>query len=433
MKKILVLGAGKSSVYLIDYLLDNSIPYNWEITVADANIDLTLANNRKHPNALFTHFDINSDVGLIQNFDVVVSLLPPNLHILVAKSCIKFCVNLFTASYINQQISELNVDATQKGILILMECGLDPGLDHLSSIKIIDSIYEKGGEVTSFKSYTGGLVAPQSDNNPWNYKISWNPKNVILAGMDGAQYLEGSKIHRIKYDQVFAHPVKVIVDNFGSFEAYPNRDSLTYQNQYNLKNCETIIRGTLRKIGFCKTWSILVDLGYTDDLSIVNKKSSHTYRQHFMSLLPFGRQINDIADDEDIIKLKFLGLLEDQIIPSNKLTSAQILQDLVENKLKLLPHEKDMIVMKHEIVYKIGAISYKTESSLVEIGANSIHTAMAKTVGIPLAIAVKLFLTNQINSRGVKIPIYKEFYNPILKELKSFGIVFNECTTIQTS
>jgi len=440
MKKILIIGAGRSTVSLIDYLVQQAPQNGWKIIVAD--MDIKLAQNKignsKHATAV--QLDIENEkqrITEIEKADFVISMLPAFLHGPVAENCVALGKHLATASYVSDQMNELNEEAKKKNILLLNECGLDPGIDHASAMKIIDEVHEQGGEIISFKSFCGGLVAPESNDNPWGYKFSWNPRNVILAGQGTAHYLEGGEIKYIPYNRVFSQTETINVDGYGNFDAYANRDSLGYQIPYGLQKIKTLLRGTLRMPGYCKAWNIFVKLGMTDDTYVIKNADSFTYTSLLNSYLPGkGNLITRLIDfmgleaDKDAIdKIEWLGFFDNVKIEMKQGTPAQLLQNLLEKKWLLKENDKDMIVMQHLFEIDNGKnpkLPKKISSSLVVKGSDQNHTAMAKTVGLPLAICVKNFLTGKFNLTGVQIPIVKEIYLPLLEELKNNGIIFKE-------
>ncbi|MBT3418228.1 MAG: saccharopine dehydrogenase [Flavobacteriales bacterium] len=439
MKKILVLGAGRSATTLITYLLDNSLENNWFVTIADYSEELAekAVGNSKNAKAIFFNVtDENQRVEKITNSDIVISMLPASMHIMVAKDCVRLKKNLVTASYVSDEIQDLNEKAKQAGILLLNEIGLDPGIDHMSAMQIIDEIKEKGGELTSFKSFCGGLVHPNYDNNPWNYKFTWNPRNVVLAGQGTAQYIKQGKYKYIPYTKLFDRTETMNILDAGEFEGYPNRDSLSYRSAYGLEKISTIFRGTLRRKGFCKSWNMFVQLGMTDDTYVVEDSENLSNRDFINLFLPYNIEMSveqkfcsylKISQDSDEFeKAKWLGVFSDNIVGIEKATPAKILQKICESKLTLESEDKDMVVMQHQFEYTLYGENKKLNSSLVVFGDNQRDTAMAKTVGLPVAIAVKLILNGEIKSTGVKIPITKDIYIPVLKELESNGIDFVE-------
>jgi saccharopine dehydrogenase-like NADP-dependent oxidoreductase len=435
MQHILVLGAGLSSSYLIKYLLANAKKENWQITVADQSLALAESKIKKHPLAKAIALDVSNKEqreAEIKEADIVVSLLPPNLHILAAKECIKCKKHLVTASYISDEMKSLHNQALKADVLFLNEIGLDPGIDHLSAMEMIHGIQSKGGEIVSFKSYCGGLVAPEYDNNPWNYKFTWNPRNVILAGQATAKYLEDGQVKFIPVNRIFTQTEDVSVKGYGKFESYANRDSLGYIEPYGLMTAKTVLRGTLRRKGYSLNWNNLIKLGLTDDTFHIQHSHEMSYRNFLSAFIPGANNVN-IEDklseflnisksSKEYKRITWLGLLSNDLIGLKNASPAQILQNLLQQKWKLEKTDLDMIVMKHEITYKIGSKIIKADSTLVVKGEDEVYTAMSKTVGLPLAIATKLIFQGKIKSRGVQMPISEEFYKPILKELEKFGV-----------
>ena len=439
MKKILVIGAGRSAVTLIKYLLDNSIANNWQVTVADFSIELaeTAVANHKNGNAIF--FNVTDEMqrkSEIGNADIVISMLPASLHIAVAKDCISLGKNLVTASYVSPEISDLDEIAKQAGVILLNEIGLDPGIDHMSAMQVIDEIKENGGELTSFKSFCGGLVHPDYDTNPWNYKFTWNPRNVVLAGQGTAQYIKQGKYKYIPYTKLFERTEVMEVLDAGEFEGYANRDSLGYRSAYGLEDIPTLFRGTLRRKGYCKAWNMFVQLGMTDDTYKVENSENLTYRAFINLFFPYNNELsveqkfcsylNLSQDSEEFSKIEWLGVFKNTIVGLKDASPAQILQKICEEKWTLDTEDKDMIVMQHQFEYVQNGEQKKLNSSLLVFGDDPRYTSMAKTVGLPVAIAAKLILNGKINSTGVKIPTTKDIYIPVLKELEDNGINFVE-------
>jgi saccharopine dehydrogenase-like NADP-dependent oxidoreductase len=439
MKNILVIGAGRSASCLIKYLLDNSENENWKVTVGDVSLDLVKQKTNDHPNSRAISFDIHNEQQRAEEIsyaDLVISMLPASMHMDVANDCLRFKKHLATASYVSKDMSALDEAAKEAGIVLLNESGLDPGIDHASAMKIIDEIHEKGGILTSFKSFCGGLVSPESNDNPWGYKFSWNPRNVILAGQGTAQYIENGKYKYIPYNRLFTQTDTIEVDGYGKFDAYANRDSLSYRHSYNLENIPTMLRGTLRMPGYCKAWNVFVKMGLTDDSYKIEASDSLTYPELLEAFLPEGEQstkeklaafMGNEMDEEVMAKIEWLGLFENTKISVKNASPAEILQNLLEEKWKLQEHDKDMIVMQHQFVFRDVARNSRTIlSSLVVRGEDQTYTAMAKTVGLPLAIAAKLILQGKIKGRGVLIPTAKEVYLPMLEELETLGVKFEE-------
>jgi saccharopine dehydrogenase-like NADP-dependent oxidoreductase len=444
MKQVLLFGAGKSATVLIDYLLSNAEKENWKLTVADANLQLALDKIKNSPFGTAVSFDIMNDEkreSYISKTDLVISMLPPSLHSKVAKDCVHFSKHLLTASYVDDDIRAMQAEIENRKLLFLCEMGLDPGIDHMSAMKLIDEIHNKGGKITSFKSHCGGLVAPESDDNPWHYKISWNPRNIVLAGKAGAVFKKNNELFNVPYNSVFENNDTVSIPGLGYLAYYPNRDSLSYIPVYGLEETSTFIRTTLRHPAFCKAWDCIVKGYLTDeDKSAAAVAAKHiSYREWVdksISIHTDTKNFEEFLDqyvnarDKELVKNMFtwLGLLGKEGIPLTAACSADVLQFVFENKLSLMPHDKDMIVMLHEFEYMINGQPANISSSLIVKGENSLHTAMAKTVGLPLGISAKLILNGTITTRGLHIPIVKEIYEPVLKELEQHDITFNEAS-----
>ncbi len=440
MKKILILGGGRSSTTMIRYLEDNATEHGWEITVADKDVesieDKIGAATRIIPFDIYDEGQINREV---EYTDMVISMLPARFHPIVARACVKYSKSMLTASYEAPEIKNMEREIKEKGLLFLNEMGLDPGLDHMSAMKIIDEIKTDGNELLGFESFTGGLVAPESDDNPWNYKFTWNPRNVVLAGQGGAaRFMQEGKYKYIPYNRLFRRTEVIKIDGYGSFDGYANRDSLSYLDSYNLHGIETIYRGTLRRPGYCRAWDVFVQLGATDDSYVMEDTENMTYREFINSFLPYNahdsvelklQHYMHIDQDSDIIgKLEWLGLFDNTKIGLKNATPAQVLEHILSQKWQLKPDDKDMIAMWHKFVYQEKGKNQPTTrtSSLVVIGEDMIHTAMSKTVGLPLAIVAKLVLTGKMNLTGLHIPTIKEIYEPVLAELEEYDIHFKE-------
>lgn len=441
MRNILVIGAGRSSSSLITYLLNKSHSENLQITVADVSIELAKNKVQNRKNGTAIALDILNETerkDAIKNADIVVSMLPAHLHLNVANDCLFFGKNMVTASYISKEMKALNEEVTQKKLIFMNEIGLDPGIDHMSAMQVIDTIREKGGKMLLFESFTGGLVAPENDDNLWNYKFTWNPRNVVLAGQGGAaKFLQEGKYKYIPYNKLFRRTEILTIDGYGKFEGYSNRDSLKYKRVYGLDDILTLYRGTIRRVGFSRAWNIFVQLGMTDDSYTIEDSENMSYRDFTNSFLAYNP--NDSVelklrhylsiDQDDIIWEK---LLELDIFNANKkvelvnASPAQILEKILKDSWTLKEDDKDMIVMQHLFGYEIDGKKYQIESSMVCLGDNQTYTAMAKTVGLPVAIATLKILNGEIRTPGVQIPITEEVYKPILNELKENGIVFKE-------
>lgn len=442
MRKILIVGAGKSTAVLIDYLLQKSDSENLELTVADLSIETVKKVTGGHPKAKPLVLDVfkpEQRGQAIENADLVISMLPARFHIEVARDCVRLEKNMVTASYISDEMAALDSSVKEKGLVFMNEIGVDPGLDHMSAMKVIDRIRDKGGKLILFESYTGGLVAPESDNNLWNYKFTWNPRNVVVAGQGGvAKFIQEGKYKYIPYNRLFRRTEFIEVQDYGKFEVYANRNSLKYKSIYKLDNALTLYRGTIRRVGFSKAWNMFVQLGLTDDSYIMENTMEMSYRDFVNSFLPYSPtdsvelkfRHNLKIDQDDIMWEKLLELdifNAEKKVGLEKATPAQILQKILMEKWTLAPADKDMIVMYHKFGFETKEGEKKQiDATMVNIGKDQTHTAMARTVGLPVGMAALRILNGQINTPGVQLPINKEVYQPILEELEQYGISFRE-------
>ncbi|GAA4294414.1 saccharopine dehydrogenase family protein [Aestuariibaculum suncheonense] len=441
MRNILVIGLGKSTTYLLKYLLDKSQSEHLHITIGDINTEQAKKLVGSHKAVDIIELDVFNDEArktAIQKADIVISMLPARFHIEVAKDCIAFNKNMVTASYISPEMQALDEEAKQKGLIFMNEIGVDPGIDHMSAMQVIDRIRTKGGKMILFESFTGGLVAPESDNNLWNYKFTWNPRNVVTAGQGGAaKFLQEGTYKYIPYNRLFRRTEFIDIENYGRFEVYANRDSLKYQSVYGLNDIKTLYRGTIRRVGFSRAWNIFVALGMTDDSYTIDDSEHMSYRDFINSFLPYSptdsvelKLRHQLKIDQDDImwdKLLELDLFSNtKQVELKKATPAQILQKILMDSWTLDEKDKDMIVMYHKFGYELNGEMYQIDSSMVVLGDNQTYTAMSKTVGLPVAMATLAILNGKIKTPGVQIPITKEVYTPILKELETYGIKFKE-------
>ncbi|MDO6760624.1 saccharopine dehydrogenase NADP-binding domain-containing protein [Tamlana sp. 2_MG-2023] len=441
MRQILVIGSGKSTSYLIKYLLDHAATESLLITIADIHIENAERLINNHLNGNTIQLDIFNDASryeIIKASDIVISMLPAHLHINIAKDCLKLNKNLVTASYVSPEMQALNEEVKAKGLIFMNEIGVDPGLDHMSAMKVLDDIREKGGEILSFESSTGGLIAPESDNNLWHYKFTWNPRNVVLAGQGGtAKYLKEGSYKYLPYNQLFKRAETLNIENHGRFEVYANRDSLKYQAAYKLENAKTLYRGTMRRAGFCQAWDVFVSLGMTDDSFTMDDSEHLSHRNFLNAFLPYHPSDSVESKLQKLLKIEYTDLIwkklealdlfnNNKYTKLEKATPAQILQNILMDSWSLSEQDKDMVVMYHKFGYKLSGKKHETTSTMVTIGTDSTYTAMAKTVGLPVAIATISILNKKITQPGVHIPITKEIYLPILTELETYGIIFNE-------
>jgi saccharopine dehydrogenase-like NADP-dependent oxidoreductase len=441
MRTILIIGAGRSASSLIQYLLNKSDQENLHLIIGDLSLASAQKKTNNHPNATAMALDIfdqNQRKNLIEKSDIVISMLPAHLHIEVAKDCITYKKNMVTASYISDEMQELDAAAKENNLIFMNEVGLDPGIDHMSAMKVIHEIKAKGGKMLLFESFCGGLVAPESDTNLWNYKFTWAPRNVVLAGQGGAaKFIQEGTYKYIPYWNLFRRTEFLEVEGYGRFEAYSNRDSLKYLDIYGLNDVLTLYRGTIRRVGFSKAWNMFVQLGMTDDSYIMEDSETMSYRQFVNSFLPYHptdsveikmRLILKIDQDDSMWdKLLELDLFNpNKKVSLKKATPAQILEKILTESWTLQPEDKDMIVMYHKFGYELNGKKEQIDSKMVCIGEDQTYTAMAKTVGLPVAMATLLILNGKIKTPGVQLPILEEVYLPILKELEEYGVVFKE-------
>lgn len=440
MQNILLFGAGKSSSYLVQYLLNHAPTNHYTLQIVDQDLQNIESLTKNHHLSEAIVIDIFKEEqkrkALIENACVVISMLPAHLHIAIAKDCIHFKKSLITASYISPEMKALDADAKAAGVLLLNEMGLDPGIDHMIAMKVINDIKAKGGKMLLFESFCGGLVAPISDNNLWQYKFTWNPRNVVLAGQGGvSKFIQEKKYKYIPYHKLFRRTEFMNIEGYGMFEGYANRDSLKYIVMYGLENIRTMYRGTLRRVGFCKAWDILIQLGMTDDSYTIENSEEMTYRDFTNSFLSYHptdsvelklRHYLKLDQDDPLwFKLEEIDLFNGQKKVGLKNASpAQILEKILKDTWTLAPEDKDMIVMYNKFGYELNGELKQIDATLVCEGENQTYTAMAKTVGMPVAIAALKVLKNDYQLSGVHLPILKEIYEPILEELKRYGVDF---------
>lgn len=440
MNKILVLGAGRSATALINYLLDEACKNTWYVTVADSNLEAAQQKVGNHScgRAVWLNVtNVEDRKTIIAKADVVISLLPPFLHTMVAEDCLLLSKHLLTASYVSQGFYSKADEVRKKSLIFMGELGLDPGLDHMSAMQRINEIREDGGKITAFRSFTGGLVAPESDDNPWHYKISWNPRNVVLAGQGTAQYLKDGKYKFVPYHRLFSQAEPIEIQGMGTYEVYPNRDSLLYRKSYGLDDIPQLIRGTIRYKGYSQAWNALIKIGYTNaDFPILDSENL-TYYQLTEAFLGNNNRASTLKEciagligeklDSDVMhKLDWLGIFSRKKINLIDATPAKILEELLLEKWSLKSDDKDMVIMQHEFEYTKDNKNYLLTSTLVMNGENSANTAMAKLVGLPLGITAKMVMAGKLTTPGVNIPVLKEVYELVLHELEKMGIKFKD-------
>ena len=435
MKKILCLGAGLVARPYIQYLSDNG----FHVIVASRTISKAERLIEGCNNTEAVAFNIAKDdellEELIQKVELVCSLLPYTFHVKAAKVAIRHKTHFCTTSYISDEMKALEDDAKKAGILLLNECGVDPGIDHMSAMKIIDEVHNNNGQITSFTSFTGGLPAPDANNNPYGYKLSWSPRGVLLAGRNNAQFRRDGKEVKIPGSELFESCEHMEVPGMGTFEGYPNRDSLSYIDIYNIQETKTMLRGTFRNLGWCGTLDKIADLGL---LNIEERSlEGMTYAALMRELTSTSdsdvksavAKVCNIEPDNSIItRLEWLGLFEEKQIPAGTNTILDALCNLFEEKLQYAPGERDMIVMHHEFIAEYPDKKQKITSTLIDYGIPNGDSSMSRTVALPVAIASKMILDGKINLTGVHRPIIPEIYEPILNELETLDIKMDEKT-----
>ncbi|WP_300435702.1 saccharopine dehydrogenase NADP-binding domain-containing protein [Christiangramia sp.] len=444
MREILIVGAGKSTSVLINYLLEQADSEDLFLRIGDIDIENAKKACNNHSKCEAFELDVfkaESREPAIKKADIVISMLPARFHIEVAKDCLKLGKNMVTASYISEEMKALDEEVKAKGLVFMNEIGVDPGIDHMSAMQVIDRIREKNGKILLFESFTGGLVAPESDNNLWNYKFTWNPRNVVVAGQGGvAEFIQEGKYKYIPYHRLFRRTEFLEIEGHGKFEGLANRNSLKYQSIYGLEDALTLYRGTIRKVGFSRAWNMFVQLGMTDDSFQMKDSEEMSYRDFINSFLPYSPsdsvelkvRHNLKIDQDDIMWEKLTEL--DLFNPNKKIgiknaTPAQALQKILMEKWSLAEDDKDMIVMYHKFGYELNGERKQIDSTMVHIGEDQSKTAMAKTVGLPVAMATIMILNGEIKTPGVQLPIQKEVYEPILSKLEKHGIKFKEKET----
>jgi saccharopine dehydrogenase-like NADP-dependent oxidoreductase len=441
MRTILILGAGRSASSLIHYLITHADQQEWRITVADKDAASAARLVHEGP-TVATGIALDATDGearsaAIARHDLVISMLPAFMHMDVLKDCMRLKKHVITPSYVPDALWAMDAELKAAGLIVLNEMGLDPGIDHMSAMRILDRIRREGGRMEAFESYCGGLVAPESDDNPWGYKFSWNPRNVILAGQGGsAKYIRDGVTKYIPYHKLFQQTVRIAVPGLGSFDGYANRDSLKYRKAYGIEEIPTLVRGTLRKAGYCAAWDTFVQLGCTDDGFAMELTADATWSDYLDAFLPHHASLDTRANlaqylgldpaGEVMQKLDWLGLFGQERIGVAGLSPAATLQSLLERKWKLGPDDKDLVVMWHRFRYSVEGQHQEIHASLGVIGHDQTHTAMARTVGLPIAMACKLVLNGKVEDRGVLMPLVPSIYDPILNELEKHGVVFAE-------
>jgi saccharopine dehydrogenase-like NADP-dependent oxidoreductase len=440
MTNILIIGAGRSSNVIIQYLLNTAKKYNWFVTVADAKPQLAIDKVNGHPNGRGTWLDVRKPgdrKDLIMRSDVVVSLLPPSLHYRLAKDCSKYKKYLVCASYVCRNLWRLNPQVIDTDLNFLSQEGLDAGIEPMASTKLVNDIREKGGKIISLRTFSGGVMAPGGANNPWDYRLSWNPRNIVLAGQGTTQYIIKGKYKFLPYNRLFQQYRKIEIPQIGTYDSFANRDSLLFRKEFGLEDIPTLKRSTLRSDGFCDAWNAMVKLGMTDSHFPILELDKMTYHDLFeayligykegnMSLrdrvaLSLGEELNS-----DVMqKLEWLGLFDRRRIRMSNASPAEILEDLLDKKMQLQKGDRDMVINMNMVKYQLKDKKYRIYSTMKLEGDADGDTAMSKFIGLPIGIMVKMIMRGQITSKGVSVQAQPQVYTAILEELKEHGIVFN--------
>ncbi|MHA2017691.1 MAG: saccharopine dehydrogenase C-terminal domain-containing protein [Promethearchaeota archaeon] len=437
MKKVLLFGAGLVAGPTVQYLLD----HGFDVSVASRTVSKAENLVKNHPNGHPIQFDISKNPDklddLVKKCDIAISLLPYTFHVQVAKSCIRNRKHMATTSYVSDEMKKLDSDAKEVGIILLNEMGVDPGIDHMAAQEIIDRIHDKGGIIESFRSLCGGLPAPEANTNPYGYKLSWSPRGVLLAGRNTAEYLENGKKVIIPGKDLFDHYFIYSVKGLGDFEAYPNRNSLPYIETYGIQETKYIMRGTLRNIGWCSTLKKIADMGLLDleEQEIGEKITFKDFMINFLDI--HDKPVKDaittkfnISDEKIFDRLEWLGLFSDEMIPFKKASPLDLLDYLFNKKLQYSPGERDMLILIHEFIAKYSDHKEKITATMIDYGIPNGASSMSRTVGLPVAIGARMILEGAITETGVHIPIKKNIYTPVLKELAEMKIKFIETMEI---
>ena len=439
MKTVLVLGAGLVTRPLVRYLLDQP---DFKVIVASRTVSKAEKLIDGHPRGEAKTLLVQDEdhlKDLISGADLVISLVPWTYHPVVAKHCLELEKHLITTSYVKEAMQALDQQVKDKNLLFLNEIGLDPGIDHMSAMKIIHGVEERGGRIVSFFSYCGGLPAPEANTNPFGYKFSWSPRGVVLAGKNTGRYLKDGQEINVPSQDLFAHTWTLEIENIGQLVAYPNRDSIPYIKTYGLKDAKSMFRGTLRNPGWCETWKKIVDLGLLDEQERSDWQGK-TYADFTATFVqePTGNLRADLAgqlglpEDSDILdRFEWLGLLSDEPLPVETSSPLDILANRLLEKMPYEEGERDMIILHHEFIAEYPELPAreKITSTLVDFGIPNGDSAMSRTVSLPAAVAAKMVLRGEIKATGVHIPVLPEIYEPVLKELEELGITFKERTT----
>jgi saccharopine dehydrogenase-like NADP-dependent oxidoreductase len=435
MKKILVLGAGLVTRPHVRYLLD--VP-DFDVTVASRTVSKAKDLIKGHPRGKAASLNANDEAvveDLIRETDLAVSMLPYVYHPQVAALCVKHKKHMVTTSYVKDAMRALDGPAREAGVILLNEIGVDPGIDHMSAMKVIHEVERKGGKIASFVSWVGGLPAPEANDNPFGYKFSWSPKGVLLAGKNPARFRENGQIVDIPGEELFDYYWPVHIPGLGEFEGYPNRDSMPYTETYGIQPTDWMFRGTLRNVGWCATLKRVARMGLLDETPWTEPLG--TFREYTARLLDvdpgtdFSQHLAEqwaLCDDaKPITDLAWLGLFSNEPLPEGKNTPIDVLVTQMESKMAYKPGERDMLVMQHEFVAEYPDHQEAITATMIDYGIPYGDTSMSRTVGLPAAIAVRMILQGELSGlTGVHIPVIPEIYEPVLAELEQLDIGLTE-------
>ena len=434
MKKVLVLGAGLVAGPLVRYLLKVD---GFTVTVASRTVERAQALTGGASNGLALSLNVKDEAALealIADHDLSVSLLPYVYHPVVARLCVKHKKQMVTTSYVKPEMQALDASAKAAGVILLNEIGVDPGIDHMSAMEVIHQIADKGGKLISFTSNTGGLPAPDANDNPLGYKFSWAPRGVVLAGKNPAKFLKEGHVVNVPGPELFAHHWPCEIVGFGELEVYPNRDSMPYIETYGIPTVTSMFRGTLRYPGWCDTMKKIVDLGLLDETERKDMQGL-TYKSLLARLVQsagadtkadVAKFLGVAVDSDPIARMQWLGLFSDEAIPAADNTYLDVLASRMLKKLGYAPGERDMLVMQHEFVAKYGDRTEKATATMIDYGIPGGDSSMSRLVGLPAAIAARMILQGEITVTGVHVPMIPEIYKPVLAELAAMGISFQE-------
>jgi saccharopine dehydrogenase-like NADP-dependent oxidoreductase len=445
MKKLLILGAGRSAPYLIRRMVDLAPDMGYEVTVADQDLEMAQRRVGEAPHAKAMTIDATEEPELaraIDGMDAVANFLAPRFQAAVARHCVEAGAHMVSVSYLSRETLELDHWARDRGVLLLGEMGLDPGIDHMMAAEAVRKVRSSGGVIRSFRSFGSGVPAPESSPNPLRYLVTWNPWNVAVAGRVGAQYLLEGQIRIVPHSRLFVHTWPVEVEGVGTLEAYPNRDSLGYMDHFGLDKVHTMIRGTLRWPGFCEMWAKIVRIGLSNDNVIIPDLASRSPRDVVGMFLPIPVPPDRVEAATTLFLelnptshamrcLRFLGLFDSEPCGCPGNTAADMLSHLLQRRLAPVEGDRDMVILVHEMEVETGGAAselVRQTSTMVDIGEAREMSAMARTVGLPAALALEMILAGELKLTGCQLPTEPAVFDPILARLRAEGLGFTERT-----